>query len=86
MGMPTGRRHWLITVDERNDQHRVDVRPLRLSALLDAAQARRAWGKLPQEPTIGGHVLAYDCGIPKRWPRSTWRALDAAAAPVQSAC
>ncbi|HEX6293015.1 MAG TPA: sialidase family protein [Herpetosiphonaceae bacterium] len=38
-GMPSGRRHWLVTVDERNDQHRVDVRPLRLSALLDAGQS-----------------------------------------------
>ncbi|HEX6288237.1 MAG TPA: sialidase family protein [Herpetosiphonaceae bacterium] len=38
-GIPSGRRHWLITVDERNDQHRISVRPLRLSAILDAGQS-----------------------------------------------
>ncbi len=38
-GTPDGRTHWLVTVDERNDQHRVSVRPLRLTALLDAGES-----------------------------------------------
>ena len=35
-GTADGRTHWLVTVDERNGQDRVSVRPLRPAALFDA--------------------------------------------------
>lgn len=38
-GRSDGRAHWLLMVTEANDQHRIVVRPLRLTALVDLGES-----------------------------------------------
>ena len=38
-GTTDGRRHWLVTLDERNTQYRVGIEPVYLPALLDAGES-----------------------------------------------
>ncbi len=38
-GTADGRTHWLVTVDERNEQHRVTAQPIRLTAIFDAGES-----------------------------------------------
>jgi hypothetical protein len=38
-GSADGRHHWLLTLDERNQQYRLEARRVNLAALLDGGES-----------------------------------------------